>query len=805
MIEIKNKLSNLFNKIMNILFNIITLNKLPMKGSLIYFILLLLGIISSIIIRYFYINNLILPFPEYINNCIIFISILYSLFLFFNYLIITSHAFKLINFFFIEKKNKKTTTNINMIFIGYYLYYYYITFVTSFVVIINYNLFLKINIFAFNYYMISICLIFIVSCYFILYKVNFNYDINKVLSFTGKFCLFSIFSLFFIYLYFIYNGLLFKFFNFCSPFKTIYCETSSAEAENELNRNLSSSNDPGKIVKTNNNSHNHNSTNLNESNHNSNIGNNNNNNTGIHPTNSNNNQQPNTNLTTTTRTETHTFAYTIQNNNNNNFSDENLPYLDSRSSTPTPTNTRINLEPYIQQTIENKTSQSKYSNWKFSFTNIKNVYNEIMDYIKMKDANDLKELKIPKLKFLKDSFYSDTNIMIDNNDLLDNAIDIKIFKLTHTGSLLDIVDELKILSDNGKLHSDNLLVIMNTILNAILEQSSENKDFFYIVKNKISLMLHQIQNNENIDFNSFPNLLDILNNKLIYLNGNYSFFKKITLNGEISYLKFNFLGTNKYSLINNIQEVYNEYMSKVNTLSEIQKIEKLNIYKLLNDLKVDFHDKYKIIYSESNYIDALDTDLDSNLFEDYLDNINNLVFHKNLDAFRIRYNFDHQTNETLINCDSIFKLRYWIFDKQNSLLNNYKRICTYNNWQYELLNSNQIIPKNIWNLINELDNEYNYLSINITNKLNISSTRFEQILDLYIKIYNIHDIFNRNPKLLNEEYFNLIINRIIKNNLLDILKKQQLNIELQQQLKLKTTGLDESLVENNKDNLFLKS
>ena len=243
-------------------------------------------------------------------------------------------------------------------------------------------------------------------------------------------------------------------------------------------------------------------------------------------------------------------------------------------------------------------------------------------------------------------------------------------------------------------------------------------------------------------------------------------------------------------------------MSKGNTLSEIQKIEKLTIYKLLSDLKVDFYDKYKIIYSESNYIDALDTDLDSNFFEDYLDNINNLVFHKNLDAFRIRYNFDHQTNETLINCDSIFKLRYWIFDKQNSLLNNYKRICTYNNWQYELLDNNQIIPKNIWNLIKELDNEYNDLSINITNELNISSTRFEQILDMYFKIYNILDIFNRNPKLLNEEYFSLIINRIIKNNLLDILKKQQLNIELQHQLKLKTNGLDESLVENRKDNLF---
>jgi hypothetical protein len=362
---IKNQPSTILNRILNIFFNIITLNKLPMKGSFIYFLLLLLGIISSIIIRYFYMNKLILPFPEYINNCIILISILYSFFLFFNYLIITAHAFKLIDFFFIEQKKKLYNNNINMIFIGYYIYYLYITLVTSFVVTINYYSFLKLNILNINFYIFFILLIFNLACYFIINIINFNYDINKKLEFIGKLCLFTFFSLFLLYLYFIYSGLLFKFFNFCSPFKTIYCETSSAEAASELNRNLlNTSNDEGKTIEKINNSNNHNSTNLNHSSNNSNIGNNHNNNTtGIQSTNTNNDQQPtNTNLTTTTRTETHTYAYTIQNNNNNNnFSDENLPFLDSRSSTPTPTNTRTHTQ-YIQQTILNKTSQSKYSN-----------------------------------------------------------------------------------------------------------------------------------------------------------------------------------------------------------------------------------------------------------------------------------------------------------------------------------------------------------------------------------------------------------------------------------------------------------
>jgi len=215
---------------------------------------------------------------------------------------------------------------------------------------------LKLNILNINFYIFLILLIFNLAFYYIFKKINFNYDINKKLEFMGKLCLFTFFSLFLLYLYFIYSGIFLKFFNFCSPFKPIYCETSSTQATNELNRNLTS-NDEGKIIKTNNNSNNHRSTNINESNNNSNIG-NNNNNTTIQPTtsNTNNDQQPN--ITTTTRTETHTFGYTIQ---NSNFSNDNLPLLDSRSNTPTPTNTH-NFTLNNQHFIDNKTSQSKHSN-----------------------------------------------------------------------------------------------------------------------------------------------------------------------------------------------------------------------------------------------------------------------------------------------------------------------------------------------------------------------------------------------------------------------------------------------------------
>lgn len=277
----------------------------------------------------------------------------------------------------------------------------------------------------------------------------------------------------------------------------------------------------------------------------------------------------------------------------------------------------------------------------------------------MKDANDLTELRVPKLNFLKDSFYSDTNIMIDNNDLLDNEIDIKLFKLIHTATLSNIVDELKILSDNGKMHSDNLLDLMNTVINAILEQSSENKDFLNKVKDDISSMIYDINNNNHLDFNSFPNLIDRIDSKLIYLNGHYTYIKKVTINDEDDYLSFNFPGTNKFSLINGIEKLLSEYNSLGNSINEIQKHERLTIFNLLNELKCDFYDKYGILYSKSDYINILDKDLnDNDIFKNYILGNDNLIFHNKLDVFRLKYNFNNKTNQALIQCDSLFKLRY---------------------------------------------------------------------------------------------------------------------------------------------------
>jgi hypothetical protein len=398
-----NKFNISLNRFANIFINIISLNKLPLKGSIIYFLLLLVGIISSIIIRYNHFNLLILDYPGYINNSIRIISILYSLFLFFNYLIITANAFKLINFFY-EYKEMNLTNNSNIIFIGYYLYYFYITFVTSFVVVINYCSFLKIGILHIYSYFFLIFIIFILATYFIYYKIEFIYNIDKQLTFTGKIILFSMFTLFFMYLYSIYTGTMIKFIQHLSPFKTIYCESTSAQVENDLNNLVT---DTSKII----NSNNTDSTNVN-GNNNSNIGNRqiqpSNTNTNTSNTSNGNEQQPLTNITSTrTRTETHSVEY-ITNNSN-----DNLSFLDSRSSTPTPFETESRSStpvPFNQEIkyINNKKSLSKFPNMKFDLTN------DLSDYKKKILNNILNLFYHPNSPlrvgyYLDDSFYDNLN------------------------------------------------------------------------------------------------------------------------------------------------------------------------------------------------------------------------------------------------------------------------------------------------------------------------------------------------------------------------------------------------------------
>jgi hypothetical protein len=94
-------LSKSFERYINLIFNIISLNKSPLKGGLKLLLFSLLGIFCSIIIRLNYHNKINLDFSNlgdvgsYIIILIGFISVLFSYLLVFKTTINTSHALNL--------------------------------------------------------------------------------------------------------------------------------------------------------------------------------------------------------------------------------------------------------------------------------------------------------------------------------------------------------------------------------------------------------------------------------------------------------------------------------------------------------------------------------------------------------------------------------------------------------------------------------------------------------------------------------------------------------------------------------------
>jgi hypothetical protein len=126
------------NKFLNILFNVISLNKLPIKGGLTYFFLLITGIISSITIRLNLLVKLNLDISNEVLITIKILSCLYACYLVFNFTIISKHAYNLIFYFKktintlkVHVKGKLTFKDLRKICIYYYFYYFYITLVTS--------------------------------------------------------------------------------------------------------------------------------------------------------------------------------------------------------------------------------------------------------------------------------------------------------------------------------------------------------------------------------------------------------------------------------------------------------------------------------------------------------------------------------------------------------------------------------------------------------------------------------------------------------------------------------------------------
>jgi len=69
-------------------------------------------------------------------------------------------------------------------------------------------------------------------------------------------------------------------------------------------------------------------------------------------------------------------------------------------------------------------------------------------------------------------------------------------------------------------------------------------------------------------------------------------------------------------------------------------------------------------------------------FINYLNNNEDLIFQTELGMFRLRYYFDGKYQQTLIHCDSLFKLRFYIYNTQKNLIDDYKKICIFKNWSF---------------------------------------------------------------------------------------------------------------------------
>lgn len=177
-----NKVSEFVGNLFNKIYQIISINKYPFKG-LSFTILLLIGIITSIIIRFDYIFNLLNGLPYELMVSLRLTSGLYNLLLIFLFIISIKQAINFYYYIGLENKNK-------FIFSLYYIFILYLFLIVLLISYVNYNSIVSLNIIYLDYVFISSLIISLLfGIYFSIYKFNNNeFDLNRTLSLTGKIC-----------------------------------------------------------------------------------------------------------------------------------------------------------------------------------------------------------------------------------------------------------------------------------------------------------------------------------------------------------------------------------------------------------------------------------------------------------------------------------------------------------------------------------------------------------------------------------------------------------------------------------------
>jgi len=429
----------------NKLFTVFTINKSPFKGS--YFnILLIIGIITSLIIRLDYIYNLLQILPYELNVSIRLSSALYSILILF-LLMINIKQFKDFYKYFINLEIKKIS-----ILILYNIYFIYISIVSLIILIINYQSVLSLNIEYLNIIFLSFSIISLLSgIYYSIYRFNSEFNLNRTLSITGRITFISFILIYLSLFIGLRSGIILDWINKFELIETIHCESSGSS---NLNSRLRNNEDGtiGTISNNNNNSNSNNSGGIVGNNNSVNVGDNSTaSNITVNPSTTSNNNIPNVTATRTTiRTETiispanignsselssdSTLPVYSRNNNNNNslpltfpekgkeaigiFNKELKNKSDSLLSSNSDTDSDI---------IEIETEEHKESMKPIYFENFKNLsQKEKFNYIYQKMYNKAIDPNKYLIEWLINSTLNNTN---GNKLEIDNYIEINLNKI----------------------------------------------------------------------------------------------------------------------------------------------------------------------------------------------------------------------------------------------------------------------------------------------------------------------------------------------------------------------------------------
>jgi len=223
-----------------------------------------------------------------------------------------------------------------------------------------------------------------------------------------------------------------------------------------------------------------------------------------------------------------------------------------------------------------------------------------------------------------------------------------------------VLDEIFNLKNNNLISDEDFNKYINMLLDTTLEQNSKYTTYIKSIKN---------------DVNSFKNLKDILKGKLIYLNGRLTYYHTIKLdNGKIISTGMDFSASNKYELIEELLKIRKNYINV--ELDDIKSAKKIIINYLLEKEMIKLEES-GIIFNK--FYETSTINLHNDLtFSNYLESKENLIFQNKFGIFRIRFTFEGNIRESIINCDSLFKLRYYIFLHQKGLVNEYRQICFLN-------------------------------------------------------------------------------------------------------------------------------